>query len=109
MSDENEEMMLNLLDTGAAEIAGVDPNTGEILYTFTNKLKEVDPKLYKAINEAFYKDLMSLWEKGYISMDITQENPLVSLTQKAIDETAIGNLSKEEKSYLEELIKKLSK
>jgi hypothetical protein len=108
MNEDRDEVLLDLLEKGAIEVSGVDPKTGDILYIFTDKLKEIDPHLYNAVNESFYKDLLSLWEKGYISMDITQDNPVVSLTNKAITDLNLDSLSAEEKSYLQELIRKLS-
>ena len=45
MSDDRiREMMDSLFLSGALEVSAVDEN-GEILYSFTNKLKEIDPYL----------------------------------------------------------------
>lgn len=108
MNEHNDEEFLNLLESGAVEISGIDTKTGDMLYRFTDNLKDIDPTLYNAMTEAFYKDLLSLWEKGYLSMDITLENPIVSATQKAIDSIGVEHLSDDEKSYLEQILKKMS-
>jgi hypothetical protein len=102
--DAFEELLLN----GAIEISGIDEQSGEMLFTFTEKLKDVDPKLYDKMTDFFHQELMRLWEKGFISMDITQKNPTVSLTQKALDEIEIGSLTVDQRVHLEDIIKKLS-
>lgn len=35
-----------LILDGSAEVAGIDLETGEILYGFTTKMQELDPELY---------------------------------------------------------------
>lgn len=102
--DAFEELLLN----GAIEISGIDEQSGEMLFTFTEKLKDVDPGLYNKMADFFHKELMGLWEKGFISMDITQKNPTVSLTQKALDELEVNNLTLDQRVHLEDIIKKLS-
>jgi hypothetical protein len=102
--DAFEELLLN----GAIEISGIDEQSGEMLFNFTEKLKDVDPKLYDKMTDFFHQELMRLWEKGFISMDITQKNPTVSLTQKALDEIEISSLTIDQRVHLEDIIKKLS-
>lgn len=108
MNEHNDEEFLSLLESGAVEISGIDSKTGDMLYRFTDNLKEVDPTLYNAMTEAFYKDLLSLWEKGYLSMDITAENPIVSITEKAVRAIGVDSLSEDERSYLDQIIQKMS-
>jgi hypothetical protein len=60
------------------------------------------------MTDFFHQELMRLWEKGFISMDITQKNPTVSLTQKALDEIEISSLTIDQRVHLEDIIKKLS-
>jgi hypothetical protein len=97
-----------LLFNGAIEIVGIDQQSGEMLFNFTEKLKDVDPKLYEKMNDFFYQELLSLWEKGFISMDITQKNPKVSLTQKALDRIEVSNLTTDQRVHLEDIMRKLS-
>jgi hypothetical protein len=99
-----EELLLN----GAIEIVGIDEQSGEMLFNFTEKLKDVDPFLYEKMNDFFYQELLGLWEKGFISMDITQKNPKVSLTQKALDEIEVNNLTTDQRIHREDIIKNLS-
>lgn len=97
-----------LILSGAIEISGIDEQSGEMLFNFTEKLRDVDPKLYDKMTDFFHQELMRLWEKGFISMDITQKNPTVSLTQKALDEIEISSLTIDQRVHLEDIIKKLS-
>jgi len=45
--DETRDFVDKLLEQGALEIVGIDNDTGEILYGFTEKLLTVDPTLHK--------------------------------------------------------------
>lgn len=84
----------DLISSGALEVVGVD-ESGEILYNFTDKLKDIYPELQSAVNTLFSKQMMQLWELDIISMDITEENPLVMLTEKAFDNEFISSLDKD--------------
>lgn len=48
---------------------------------------------------------MYLWEKGFLQMDVTEKNPMVSLTSKAFDEEKIKALDSTEKYTLKEIIR----
>lgn len=98
----------NLILNGALEIIGIEEGTGEILYGFTDKLKEVDPKLHRKFVNHFHDDIMSLWENGFVSMDVTEVNPLVNLTEKAFDEIAVAHLGENERRTLSTLIKNMA-
>lgn len=107
MEDENikiEEMMLN----GLLEFAGVDIDSGEMLYRFTEEIKYQEPELFKDVNLYFTKEMMSLWENGFIEMDITEENPMVRLTEKSYKNEEIQKLSKENQFSLREVLRVLN-
>lgn len=74
----------DLIASGAIQAVGVN-ESGEILYNFTEQLHELYPELQSAVNTVFSIQMMQLWELGMVSMDITEENPIVSLTDKAFD------------------------
>jgi hypothetical protein len=97
-----------LFFSGAIEICGIDERSGEMLFRFTEKLKDIDPNLYNKMTDLFHRELMGLWEKGFISMDVTQQNPIVSLTKKAFSAIEAENLTIEERLHLEDIIQKLS-
>lgn len=101
--DKIEEMILN----GSLEIAGIDIESGEMLYQFTDKLQQEDPELYEDVNHYFHKEMMSLWQHGFIEMDITQDNPRVKVTEKAFDRNQVKKLSKENQFSLKEILRVL--
>jgi hypothetical protein len=82
-----------LILDGALEVSGVDSKTGELLYSFTPKLKDVSPILYKEMQDSLSRDMMFLWENGYVQMDVTVENPIVTATKKAFIQDEILKLN----------------
>jgi hypothetical protein len=102
LSYEDEEIE-RLILLGALEPSGLDAETGEFLYNFTDKLAEINPELYKDISSYFYTETMYLWSHGFIDMDITSSNPLVKLGHKASDLDAINLLEKNQKRVFEEI------
>lgn len=95
----------NLILEGGMEVAGVDPETGEMLYLFTPKVKEIMPELYHDHLNFVNDELMSLWEKGYVDIDFFQDDPLIFLNKKSYNKEEVNKLSKEEKWSLKELIR----
>lgn len=104
----NENNIFNkLILTGGLKFAGKDPETGENMYVKTEMLKEVDPKLDLALGKYFSEMSMRLWEKGFIDMDVTDANPIVSLNQKSFDPEQVKILDANERSALRQFIKLL--
>jgi len=97
-----------LILSGAIEPAGVDPDTGEMLYNFTKKLKKVSPVLHREVNNMFSTHIMALWEKNMVEMDITEENPMVKLTEKAFNNEEIKLLDPDIAYTLKEIKRNLS-
>jgi len=104
MGDKIEDLILN----GALEVAGMDIDTGDMLYNFTDKLKEVSPDLYEEMSNYISTETMSLWVDGFLDIDVTEQNPMVFLTEKAFDESEVGKLSKEKQYTLKEIIRIIS-
>jgi hypothetical protein len=98
----------NLILNGALEIMGIEEGTGEILYGFTDKLLDVDPSLHAKFVNHFYEDMMALWENGFVSMDVTQLNPMVEITPKAFDKIAVETLSENQRRTLAGIIKNMT-
>lgn len=94
-----------LILSGALEVAGIDINTGEPVYNFTEKLIEVSPELHKEVSLYFSRETMSLWSQGFLDMDVTEKNPLVTLTAKALDPEEVSKLSKESQMTLNEIVR----
>ena len=96
-----EELILN----GSLEFSGIYQESGEVLYRFTDKLKDFSPELHNESNLYFTQEMMELWEYGFIHMDITQKNPIVSITEKALNDEEIQNLKTSNRLTLKEIIK----
>ena len=95
----------DLILSGALEPAGIDIDTGEMLYNFTEKLKDINPQLHNEFSTYFSIEVSGLWENGFLDMDITQQNPSISLTPKALDPKEVAKLDKEKQYTLKEIIR----
>jgi hypothetical protein len=98
-----ENAMEKLILNGALEFAGIDSKTGEMLYSFTPKVKEVSPELYKAHIDHVNKEILKLWEHGFVNINFLEDNPQVTLTAKAFDEKVLSNTPSEMVWGLEEV------
>lgn len=97
-----EDVFEYLMLAGIVEFAGLDTETGEMLYRFTENLEEIDPEMFKEVLQMISQDIYALWEKGFLNMDVTLANPIVSLNDKALDNAIISSeLSKELQRSLE--------
>jgi hypothetical protein len=94
-----------LILNGALEVAAIDMESGEALYKFTDKLKEISPELYETQQAMFHEELMSLWEDGFLDLDPMEENPKVTLTPKAFSANHVDKLDDAKKSTLKEVIR----
>jgi hypothetical protein len=93
-----------LILEGALELGGIDMENGEILYTFTDKLKEIMPELYNEHLNFVNGEIMYLWERGFLSInDFAEENPKVRVTDKAFNDLEILKLPKDRQRSLEEI------
>lgn len=60
-----QEMMIeHLLLQNAIEISGIDSETGEMLYSITDKLEKVNPKLYAGLKKDFEQHMFELIDQG---------------------------------------------
>lgn len=107
MRDPEDENLDMLIQSGAIKPAGINPESGEMLYSFTPMLAQIDPDLDKKLKEHFYSEMLSLWEKGFIDMDVTVPNPIVYITDKALDPKQVATLSKEQQFNLKEVFRAL--
>jgi flagellar motor protein MotB len=102
--DENSQIEKMLLE-GAIEVCGIDSTTGEFLYNFTDSFKELYPELYNETQSCFSREIMFLWENRFLSMDITEQNPVVTITEKALDKEEVDKLDPETQTMLKEIIR----
>jgi hypothetical protein len=102
---DSEEIIDFLILNGALEPSGVHEETGELLFSFTEKLEEVSPEIFNKLIDSFQLEILELWKKGFIEIDMTVESPLVSLTAKSLDLEARSELSEYENATLESVIR----
>ena len=109
MSNSEDELIKNLILQGALEVAGVDSETGEFLYAITSKMKDVMPDMYEDHLKTVNRDLLNLWEKGYVNIDFFLPDPVVTISEKGLDKNEISKLTKPEIWALEEVKRLLKK
>lgn len=90
MSD-SDEYFEHLILSGAVEFAGIDSDTGEMLYSFSPDLETLDPDLYATFLADIEQEVYILWQKGFLDMNVAEDNPTIMLTEKALDDEAIKN------------------
>ena len=105
-SDENE-IIERLILEGAMEVAGVDAENGELLYSFTPKIQQVMPELYHDHMNSVNAEILSLWERGYVDIDFLAKDPIITLGPKSFNSIDVSKLTKREQWSIEEL-KRLS-
>lgn len=81
-----------LILEGGMEFAGVDSD-GEILYSFTQKLAEINPDLHNSFMSRLREDLSILWVNGFVEFDVTSSDPLIVLTDLAFNKEKLAGLS----------------
>ena len=97
------EIIDNLILEGGIEFAGIDSETGEIMYSITPKIKDLMPELYEEHLNFINDELMVLWEKGFVDIDFLNDDPLIYISDKSYDKSEVMKLSKEERWSLREL------
>jgi hypothetical protein len=109
MNNNEDELIKNLILEGALEVAGVDSENGELLYTITPKMQEVMPDMYEDHLTQVNKDILNLWEKGYVNINFLDEEPMVTISEKGLDKKEVAKLSKQEIWAFEEIKRLLLK
>jgi len=108
MIPEEQDAIDYLLLNGGLEVVGLDSDNGEFLYAFTPKIKDLMPELYKEHISDVNKNVLKLWEMGYLEIDFMQQDPVITLGAKAFDLGEVSKLSKDDQWHLNE-IKRLLK
>ncbi len=73
-----EPSMEELILSGVVEVAGVDAESGEFLYNFTPKLKELMPDLWNERLDFIHQEIMFFWENGFLDVeDMDSGNPVI--------------------------------
>jgi hypothetical protein len=109
MSKEEDQLIERLILDGGLEAVAIDQESGELLYSFTPKIQKLMPNLYEEHLNEVNSNVMNLWEKGFINVDFFAEDPLITLTEKAVDPKSINELSRQERWNLFEVIRLLKR
>ena len=107
--DPVDETIEALVLSGAIEVAGKDPTTKETLYKFNPSIQKIMPELYREHLNEVNRDIMALWEKGFLDVDLLSKDPLVTLTDKAFNDDEIEKISRELQVSLTEIKRLLFK
>lgn len=99
----NDKDFEDLILSGAISPAAIDPETGEMLYSFNPELEKINPQLHSLVMNNFLFHAMKLWELGFINMDVTDKNPMVSLTSSAFDDEKLKDLDEDMRFSLSEM------
>lgn len=111
MADPNEYnySLEELILMGVVEASGIDAETGDMLYSFSESMLNEYPEISKRWEEAFHRELMFYWENGLVDMNITSANPTIRITPKGVSEEGLACLSPNQKKMFiafRELFKK---
>jgi hypothetical protein len=109
MASEEDKIIDNLILNGGLEVAALDEDTGEMLYSFTPKIQELMPELYDEHIRGVNSEVMNLWEKGFLNLDLFEKDPIITITPKALNKEEIQGLSKQERWSLFEVIRLLQR
>jgi len=80
-----------------------------MLYSFTPKIQKLMPDLYNEHIRTVNSEVMNLWEKGFLNLDLFQKDPIITITPKALNREEIEGLSKQERWSLFEIIRLLQR
>jgi hypothetical protein len=109
MDSEEDKIIDDLILKGGLEVAALDEDTGEMLYSFTPKIQELMPDLYDEHIKGVNSEVMNLWEKGFLNLDLFVKDPIITITPKALDKEEVKCLSKQERWSLFEIIRLLQR
>ena len=57
-------LLEHLMLQGAVEFQGIDDTTGEMLYSITDKMKEVSPDIYEELRDQYEHHMFQLIDQG---------------------------------------------
>jgi hypothetical protein len=98
--DDIDALVDKLISLGLIDVVGIDSVSGEFLYQVSPALNEMYPQIREMMGQDFLSQVNSLWVKGFVSMDITSESPMVSLNDDAFDQDKVASLTVEERNAL---------
>jgi hypothetical protein len=93
-----------LILEGIVEVSGIDSESGQFLYSFTDKVKQVLPEMLEKRLKNIHSKILFFWRMGFIDIDDPRSsNPVVMLSDKAFDEDAVDQLPEDKRVDLEEI------
>jgi hypothetical protein len=107
MNRDEDKIIEKLILNGGLETVGVDQETGELLYSFTPKIAKLMPDLYEEHLNDVNTQIMNLWEKGFVELNLFESDPKITLTEKSLDPDSLSTLSKQERWNLLEVMRLL--
>lgn len=109
MIPEDQDSIDYLILNGGIEVAGIDCQVGEFLYSFTPKIKDLMPELYEEHIRDVNSHILNLWEKGFLSINFMEDDPTVNISEKGLDPEEILKLPEENQWHLNEIKRLLRK
>jgi hypothetical protein len=109
MIPEEQDSIDYLILNGGIEVAGIDSEVGEFLYSFTPKIKDLMPALYEEHIRDVNSHILNLWEKGFLSINFMEDDPIVNISEKGLDPKEISKLPEENQWHLNEIKRLLRK
>jgi hypothetical protein len=64
MTLKTQALLEHLVLQGALEVSGFDIDSGETLYTITDKLREVSPAMYMDLEQTFKQNMYQMIDQG---------------------------------------------
>lgn len=103
----SDEIINEMILDGIIEPSAMDMETGEMLYSFTDKAREVMPEMWHHAQQVFNDTIMFFWEQGFLNINMSDEDPVVSVTPKALDQAEVAKLSREHQQALRIILEAL--
>lgn len=103
--DDVENLIDAMILNGMLEFEGIDMESGQIIFHMTEKMREKAPALYQDIGEAIHQNILSLWEKGLLSMNIMDESPMVAPTEAALDRANWADLDESQRHIMNTIMR----
>jgi len=94
------EILEGLILDGSVEIAGLSEE-GEFMYRFTPSMRTNHPEFFEYLLDMSRQAITHLWEKGFLEIDMTEEDPYVYLNRDAITPEILDQLSDAERMLVE--------
>jgi hypothetical protein len=96
-----------LILDGSLEVSGIT-ESGDLTYSFKEGLEQKHPEIYKQLSKLLYDHITMFWQHGFLEFDMTEIDPVISLTEKIYDNEALSKLSEIERINLNIVINTLS-